>query len=145
MLERAAIVLVAIALVTVLSLTVRAYVRRRALGLAGTEIPDQLGALLDGAVPGIVYFYGPHCATCRQQAMVLEEIQESRSVSIARVDASIETGLADVYGVMTVPSTVVVDRLMRVRNVNIGFRSAGALQTQLLAIGAEEELESASA
>lgn len=145
MVDRIAIVLIAFALVTLLGCGVQMSVRRRAAALTGTDVPVKLRALLGDAAPGIVYFYGPHCATCRQQARVLDAMRESGAAAIVRVDASVETGLADAYGVMTVPSTVVVDRQLRVRAVNVGFRSVDALQTQLVAVDADEDVESASA
>jgi thioredoxin-like negative regulator of GroEL len=104
---------------------------RRSERLAGTEVPAEVAARLSVSAANIVYFYGPHCATCRRQAGVLDGLSQSGNVSVLRVDASRETEVAGHFGVMTVPATVVVDRSQRVRSVNLGFRSADALREQL--------------
>jgi thioredoxin-like negative regulator of GroEL len=99
--------------------------------LTSTGLPAELAARLTNSTPGIVYFYGPHCATCRQQAGVLDRLVEVENVPMLRIDASRETQLADELGVMTVPTTVVVDESKRVRSINAGFRGAEVLREQL--------------
>jgi thioredoxin-like negative regulator of GroEL len=137
MVERAAIVAGILVLSFMAGYIVRERARRRFDALAGTALPAQIGSRLNSSNPGIVYFYGPHCSTCRRQFGVLEGLADSDGIPILRIDASRETHLADDFGVMTVPATVVVDRSKRVRSVNLGFRSADALREQLLSVSAK--------
>jgi thiol-disulfide isomerase/thioredoxin len=135
--ERIVIVVAVLGFALLAAYLVRDRTRRRVEALAGTALPSELGSRLNFSTPGLVYFYGPHCSTCRRQAGALEGLADSDDVPILRVDASSEAQLADDLGVMTVPATVVVDRSKRVRSVNLGFRSADVLREQLLAVSAE--------
>jgi thioredoxin-like negative regulator of GroEL len=135
MVERAGIVLAVVVLALLAAYVVRARARRQYAELNLTGLSAELAARLPISTPGIVYFYGPHCATCRQQAGVLDWLAETENVQMARIDASKETQLADELGVMTVPTTVVVDGSKRVRSVNPGFRGAEILREQLLSVG----------
>jgi thiol-disulfide isomerase/thioredoxin len=137
MVERAAIVVVVLVLMLLAGYVVRLRIRRRFEALALTALPAEIGSRLDPSTPGIVYFYGPHCSTCRRQAGILEELGAAHAIPILRVDASSDTHLADELGVMTVPATVVVDRSQRVRSINLGFRSAETLREQVLSLSTE--------
>lgn len=137
MVERAALVAAVVVLVCVAGHIIRTRALRRSEALAGTLLPVQLGSQLSHSAPGIVYFYGPYCSTCRRQAGVLDGLADVDGISIVRIDASRETHLVDELGVMTVPATVVVDRLRRVRSVNLGFRSADSLRVQLRSVSTE--------
>ena len=77
----------------------------------------------------MVYFYGPHCATCARQAAVLDEL--ARDHEVVRVDAAREAALADALNVATVPATAVVDAAGRVRALNLGYQPRDALAEQL--------------
>jgi thiol-disulfide isomerase/thioredoxin len=131
MLERALLAAALVILVVTLAALVRARTRRRIDALTLTPVLEPLGARLPATGAGIVYFYGPHCSTCRRQAGELDALEEAEQIPIVRVDASREPGLADGLGVLTVPATVLVDRSKRVRSVNLGFRSADVLRVQL--------------
>jgi thiol-disulfide isomerase/thioredoxin len=131
MLERLVVVLVLLILVVVVSLAVRSVARRRVAAAKGQVLPDGLRARLSGHAPGIVYFYGPHCATCRQQVKILDQLADDDGVAVVRVDATREPDLADALAVATVPTTVTVDDRGAVRAINLGFRSRDELAAQL--------------
>jgi thiol-disulfide isomerase/thioredoxin len=131
MIERAVLVAGVVALACLTAYIVRRRSRSHSQTLAGSSLPAELATGLNPSAAGIVYFYGPHCATCRRQAGVLEGLSDADRISILHIDASRETRLADQFGVMTVPATVVVDRSRHVRSVNLGFRSADELREQL--------------
>ena len=131
MIERLAIVIVLATLVVVVSLVVRSVARRRAAAAAGQALPEELRERFPTGEPGIVYFYGPHCAFCRQQAAILDRLSVEDGVAVIRVDGTRNTGLADAFGIMTVPSTVVVDGGGTVRSVTFGLCSRNALLLQL--------------
>ena len=145
MVERALIAAGVVVLVCLVGYLMRQRSIRRTERLAGTALPAELAARLGSSAANIVYFYGPHCATCRRQAGELDALSQSNSISVLRVDASRETEFADHLGVMTVPATVVVDRSQRVRSVNLGFRSADVLREQLSLVSGEQDPSRASA
>jgi thiol-disulfide isomerase/thioredoxin len=135
MLERTVIALILIALVLIVALAVRARVRRRVGQAVGTSLPPALAARLPGPGPAIVYFYGPHCADCRRQSVVLERLAADQGIAVAHVDAASESALAGTFAIMTVPSTLVIDAAGRVRAINLGFRPYDALRAHLRDFG----------
>lgn len=99
-------------------------VRRKTLGLESL----QLGK------PGILYFTTPDCAPCKTvQQPALRELQEwlGDSVQVIKVDAVQNTDLADYWGVLSVPTTFIIDSKGRPRCVNHGVARAGKLLKQL--------------
>lgn len=145
MVERAVLVAGVVVLACLAGYIVRRRARQHSHTLAGSALPAELAARLQPSPAGIVYFYGPHCAPCRRQADVLEGLSDADSISILHIDASHEMHLADQFGVMMVPATVVVDRSQHVRSVNLGFRSAAALREQLKSASGEHDRSRASA
>jgi thiol-disulfide isomerase/thioredoxin len=129
MIERAVIVVAVVALVVIVSLAVRAVGNRRTAEAGTRPLPDALRSRLRGA--GIVYFYGPHCPTCRQQRDVLDSLTVEAGVSVLAIDAVDEPSLARALNVMTVPTTVVVDAATRIREINVGFRPLVTLRKQI--------------
>jgi thioredoxin-like negative regulator of GroEL len=133
-LERLVVVAFVVTAALAVSLVVRTLARRRMVAAAERPLPAALLSRLPGRDPAIVYFYGPHCGTCRQQASVLDQIAASGSVPVVRVDAAREPAIADALAVLTVPTTVIVDGQRQVRVINPGFRSDQALAAQLQAL-----------
>jgi thiol-disulfide isomerase/thioredoxin len=130
-----AIIVVALAVVVLIGvLAARVAARRRVGAAMGMELPSDLAARLQGSGAGIIYFHGVHCADCRVQAAILSRLAGETGVSVAPVDAAREAEMASALAVMTVPSTVIVDRWRRVRAINLGFRGREALEAQLLGL-----------
>ena len=129
--ERLLVVIGLVAVVFLVSLAVRSYARRRTAATVGAELPSALHGRVPERQQSIVYFYGPHCGACRQQRAILERLSLEMDVPVLAIDAASETAVAGALGVLTVPSTVIVDRARRVRAVNLGFRAAQALVSQL--------------
>jgi thiol-disulfide isomerase/thioredoxin len=135
MADRAIVAVLVIIAVVGVTLLLQAFSRRRVEQVVGTSLPAALVGRLPGRAPAIIYFYGAHCADCRQQAVVLEKLATGQGIAVARVDAASESDLADALSVMTVPSTVVVDIGRRIRAVNLGFRTHDHLLAQLRGLG----------
>jgi thiol-disulfide isomerase/thioredoxin len=98
-------------------------------------------ARLDGYRPGrpaILYFTAPGCGPCetiqRPALLELEALSNGR-VQVIEVDATERPELADAWGVLTVPTTFVIDSRGRARGVNHGIARSGKLAHQLAAIG----------
>lgn len=84
--------------------------------------------------PEVFYFYTQDCVQCRaQQWPALEELAERlpERFTMHRIDALAEPGLADRFGIITVPSTVVVDRTGHVHALNYGYADVDRLEQQV--------------
>lgn len=89
-------------------------------------------------VPLVVAFTTPECVPCRtMQRPALEELQRRHpgSVAVREVDAAVSPDLADRFAIMTVPSTVVIDRGGRVLAINYGVARWEKLAAQLRLTG----------
>ncbi len=124
-----------------LVLTLRA---RHELGLPGYRI----------GTPAILYFTSPGCAPCDSvQAPALDRLrQEYRTgMQVLEVDATRQPHVADAWGVLSVPTTFVIDAQGRPRLVNHGVARFERLHAQLIGLGylppsgEPSKLESASA
>jgi thiol-disulfide isomerase/thioredoxin len=84
--------------------------------------------------PVILYFTTPNCAPCKTiQRPVIERIQaqHGESLEVVEIDASTETDMAGRWGVMSVPTTFVIDPQGRPRYVNHGVTTAKKLANQV--------------
>jgi thiol-disulfide isomerase/thioredoxin len=97
---------------------------RRQLGLEGLR-PDS---------PAILYFTTPYCVPCKTtQRPALERLLEltGEQVQVIQVDAVKQPKLAERWGVLSVPTTFVIDSKGQARRVNHGIASTEKLLGQL--------------
>jgi len=86
------------------------------------------------ARPLVVAFSTPDCVPCRtQQKPALQELlrRYPGRLEVREVDATVEPELAERFGIMTVPSTVVIDLRGRVVAINHGVTRWERLAVQL--------------
>lgn len=84
--------------------------------------------------PGILYFTTPECAPCRtmqRPALARLQAEFSAPLQIIEIDASVHTAVADHWGVLSVPTTFVLNPSGQPVAVNHGVASAGKLKQQL--------------
>lgn len=89
---------------------------------------------LEPGVPAILYFTTPDCVPCKtQQRPALHALAEQlgAQVQIVQVDATERPELADYWGVLTVPTTFIIDGEGQPRGINHGVASAEKLLSQL--------------
>jgi thioredoxin 1 len=94
---------------------------------------DGLGLPRDG-LPVVLGFSAEYCLPCKtQQRPALERLRESvgMMLHVLEVDALEHSDLAARYGVLTVPSTVVLDGRRGVIAINYGVTSADKLLAQV--------------
>jgi thioredoxin-like negative regulator of GroEL len=88
-------------------------------------------------IPTLMYFTTPTCAPCKTvQRPAIERIKQllGECLRIIEVDASVQTELATQWGVMSVPTTFILDETGRPRHINHGVTSAEKLLKQLEAL-----------
>ena len=85
-------------------------------------------------VPAILYFTTPDCVPCRTvQRPAIEELraQFGKRLEIIQVDASERMDLANLWGVLSVPTTFIIDAHGQPRHVNNGVTPSAKLRQQL--------------
>jgi thiol-disulfide isomerase/thioredoxin len=85
-------------------------------------------------VPAILYFTTPFCVPCRTvQRPALARLMEQQgdALQVIEIDASQQPELANYWGVLSVPTTFVIDSKGRPRRVNHGIASAEKLGRQI--------------
>ena len=85
-------------------------------------------------IPAILYFTTPNCVPCKTvQRPALAKLQErlGDSIQVIEVDAAAQPELANYWGVLSVPTTFIIDGRGRPRRVNHGVSSADKLQRQI--------------
>lgn len=85
-------------------------------------------------VPAILYFTTPDCVPCKTiQAPAIESLQAQYGdqLQVVKIDASERSDLADSWGILSVPTTFIIDAQGQPRHVNNGVASAAKLREQL--------------
>ena len=85
-------------------------------------------------VPAILYFTTPTCAPCKTvQRPAIQKVKEKlgECIQIIEIDASNRTDLADYWGVLSVPTTFVIDKKGQPRFLNHGVALAQKLHGQV--------------
>jgi thioredoxin 1 len=110
----------------------RAYGRRRLSAAAEQSAPAEVRELVDGTRPSVLYFSTAECAQCRlQQAPILGQLAARVDVAVHKVDAIEQEALARFYGILTVPTTVVLDAELRPVAINHGVTGLPKLLAQV--------------
>jgi thioredoxin-like negative regulator of GroEL len=139
-LERAALLFVFGVGLTAVVIVVRAWWHRRLRGLrtAGrAPLWSALGTEPDGR-PAVVVFSTPGCTACRTAQYPAIEAVESQlggTLRVMHVDIAGRPEVGRSLGVLTAPSTIVLDKEGRVESFNQGFTPAEQLLAQLSGLG----------
>jgi thioredoxin-like negative regulator of GroEL len=128
--ERMLILVTAIGLCLVMVALWRLYQQRRLADLAGQSAPEPVAALVKSG-PALLYFTTPDCAQCRyQQAPILQQFTSAIGLPVHTVNALEQTDLARHYGIMTVPTTIMLDQQRRPVAINHGLAPLNKLREQ---------------
>jgi len=85
-------------------------------------------------IPAILYFTTPTCAPCKTfQRPVLERMKQilGDGLKVIEIDATAQPELASEWGVLSVPTTFIIDRKGTPRHVNHGPTGVEKLLKQL--------------
>jgi thioredoxin 1 len=99
----------------------------------GVDTPLGLESLRPG-VPAILYFTTPDCAPCRTiQRPALAQVQArlGDGLQVIEVDCTRRPDLSDYWGVLSVPTTFIIDHHGHPRQVNHGVARAEKLFEQI--------------
>jgi thioredoxin-like negative regulator of GroEL len=102
--------------------------------LTNKALNDPILAKLDRGVPIILYFTMPFCEPCRTlQQPALEQLKADlgKSIQVVTIDSMLQPEIADRWGVMSVPTTFVLDSNHKPHTVNRGVASFDTLKRQL--------------
>ena len=83
--------------------------------------------------PAILYFSSPDCAPC--EMVQLPAIHQMRTdigveLQLLEFDVTRQPSMADEWGVVTLPTTFILDREGQAREINLGVASANTLKSQ---------------
>lgn len=117
-------------------LAYRAYKKRQVEQVAKTASYDPLILRLEAGRPAIILFTADFCGPCKtQQRPILRQLgQKMDHLQVLEVDIQAEPEAAQRWGVLTLPTTFILDAKGQAREVNYGVASADKLTKQLLAI-----------
>ncbi|MCS7222244.1 MAG: thioredoxin family protein [Anaerolineae bacterium] len=133
MIERLLILAAFALVITMIALVWRMAQRRHLAALVRRGIAEP-GAPGAERLPTILYFTTPDCAQCRlRQTPILEQLllELDHAIVLRKVDALEREDLARRYGVLTVPTTVILDAAGRPRAINHGLATADRLRRQI--------------
>lgn len=127
--ERLIILLIVVAGVLLVGAGARFWARRRQRIVAATIVLPAESA----GLTRIVTFYGPSCAACDRQKRVLGEMETELAgqVTIELRDATADYDYGRQFGLVIVPTTVVIQPNGRIAGINSGFVSRMILESQL--------------
>jgi thiol-disulfide isomerase/thioredoxin len=94
-------------------------------------------SLGDTGKPVLLYFTAPTCAPCKTvQRPAIAQIQEKlgEMLRVIEIDATQQPDMAERWGVLSVPTTFVIDSRGQARYVNHGVARADKLLKQLNAL-----------
>lgn len=93
----------------------------------------RLGKTINESRPLLLYFRSEQCAPCVTQARYLKQLENelNGNLTIQKIDTDVEPEKADQYGVFTLPTTILVDTLGKVRQVNYGLINLQKLSQQV--------------
>ena len=89
---------------------------------------------LNPGTPAILYFTTPTCAHCKTvQRPAIQKVKQAlgEKVQVIEIDASERKDLAHEWGVLSVPTTFIIDKNGQPRQVNHGVARAEKLLAQL--------------
>jgi thiol-disulfide isomerase/thioredoxin len=89
--------------------------------------------------PAILYFTTPECMPCKTvQRPAIQRLKErlGESLTVIEIDAQAQAGIARQWGVLSVPTTFIIDAQGNCRHVNHGVTRAEVLAEQVARVSA---------
>jgi thiol-disulfide isomerase/thioredoxin len=94
---------------------------------------------LQTGIPAVVYFWSESCAPCKAvQSPAIKQLHAklgSEAIQVIEINALENPEIADAWGVLSLPTTFIINAAGQPRHVNHGVARAEQLERQLLAFG----------
>ena len=125
--------LIIVAVLAILGVVVYQLFTRRQLAQISAKSPaDPILNGLNPEVPTIVYFTTPNCIPCKtQQQPAIKKVRDTQEVQVVQIDATQDPDAASRWGVMSAPTTFVLDRSFKPKSVNHGVADETKLLKQV--------------
>ncbi|MGB7341177.1 MAG: thioredoxin family protein [Phototrophicaceae bacterium] len=108
------------------------YTRRQLAQISAYRHIDPILNGLNTNVPTIVYFTTPNCIPCKtQQQPAINKVRETQEVQVVQIDATQNPEAADRWGVMSAPTTFILDSNFNPKSVNHGVADEAKLIKQM--------------
>lgn len=125
--------LIIVALLAIIAVVAYQLFTRRQLARIAVQIntdPILLG--LNPNLPTIVYFTTPNCIPCKtQQQPAIHKVRETQEIQVVQIDATENPDAASRWGVMSAPTTFVLDSNFKPKAVNHGVANEAKLLKQV--------------
>ncbi|MBI5961282.1 MAG: thioredoxin family protein [Chloroflexi bacterium] len=134
MIERLMVLVIVSGLAVLVYQTFRRWQVRRVVELAPA---DPLLAERRPGVPAILYFTTPHCLPCKtQQRPAIQRLlaEMGDTVQVIEINAMEQPDAADRWGVLSVPTTFILDGRGKPREINYGVTGVDKLKHQLMGL-----------
>ena len=128
------ILLRSISALGLIGLGVAAYVLSSRLVLRRARGRNSSNLLFEPGTPGILYFTTPVCAPCKTiQRPAIQRLHEQMGdcLQVVEIDATAQPEVADEWGVLSVPTTFIIDAKGLPRHVNRGVATVDKLWRQI--------------
>lgn len=110
----------------------RFWMHQQLTRLQEQTLPSLLSHQVATGRPAVLYFTAAGCTQCKfQQSPVLERFAADTGIAVHTVDALSQAEIAEFYGIMTVPTTIVLDRQRRPVAINPGLAPLQKLRQQI--------------
>ena len=86
--------------------------------------------VLDSTEPVLVDFWAEWCGPCHAVAPILDQISEERQLRLVKINIDEEQGLAQRYGVMSIPTMILFEG-GQAKAAAIGAQPKGMLEKSL--------------
>ena len=97
----------------------------------GREKATQLNVIKgSNKKPQIMYFRSESCSSCAAQNQYMSELNQEIQQAILKIDVDEQPLLAESYGVMSLPTTLLNDAKGNTRFINYGIVNAKKLTSQ---------------
>jgi thiol-disulfide isomerase/thioredoxin len=94
---------------------------------------------LRAGIPAVVYFWSESCGPCKAvQSPAIKQLSSKLGpdgIQVIEINALEHPEIADAWGVLSLPTTFIIDAAGQPRHVNHGVARAEQLERQLVAFG----------
>ncbi|MCP5099000.1 MAG: thioredoxin family protein [Chloroflexi bacterium] len=87
-------------------------------------------------IPTLLYFRSDSCAACPTQGQFVSQLAQEWNgrLAIRKIDTDDEPETARRYGVMTLPTTIILDSVGIVKDINYGVTNTQKLNKQVASL-----------